>query len=170
MNTVLVFLGYLVLKQIKIIPFLQLWSANNVTDKSWAQIRFDVNNKTQQKSRHPKLHHVVRWFISLTWHCRVQQLKDTRPEMQEIVSGGGFFFSFFHRLLLLWSNYLWLTTAYYPLSQHWKSPPSCRSILLLKIISIPGLIHMRFEPARCISVWLLRGPIILQQQEQGSSW
>lgn len=34
MNTVLVFLGYLVLKQIKIIPFLQLWSANNVTDKS----------------------------------------------------------------------------------------------------------------------------------------
>lgn len=72
------------------------------------------------------------------------------------------FFFFFHRLLLLWRNYLWLTTTYYPLSQHWKSPPSCRSILLLKIISISALIHMRFEPARCISVWLLRGPTILR--------
>lgn len=49
---------------------------------------------------------------------------------------------------LLWHNCVWLTSGYYPLSQHRKSPPTCRSALLLKIVCISS-----FDPDE---IWTAR--------------
>lgn len=51
-------------------------------------------------------------------------------------------------LCLLWHNCVWLTSGYYPLSQHRKSPPTCRSALLLKIVCISS-----FDPDE---IWTAR--------------
>lgn len=76
--------------------------------------------------------------------------KSISPEIFGIVSEGVFSPApcQSEALRLLWHNCVWLTSGYYPPSQHRKSPPTCRSALLLKIVCISS-----FDPDE---IWTAR--------------